>query len=37
MKRVFGFTFAVFVMGSVAVLFLFHRTDKQGGVNASGC
>ena len=30
MKRVFGFTFAVFVMGSVAVLFLFHRTDKQG-------
>ncbi len=30
MKRVFGFTFAVFVMGSVVVLFLFHRTDKQG-------
>ncbi|WP_411130638.1 hypothetical protein [Weissella confusa] len=30
MKRVFGFTFAVLVVGSVAVLFLFHRTDKQG-------
>lgn len=30
MKRVFGFTFAVLVAGSVAVLFLFHRTDKQG-------
>ncbi|MBJ7687917.1 hypothetical protein HAU32_02845 [Weissella confusa] len=30
MKKVFGFTFAVFVMGSVVVLFLFHRTDKQG-------
>ncbi len=30
MKRVFGFTFAVLVVGSIAVLFLFHRTDKQG-------
>ena len=30
MKRVFGFTFAVLAVGSVAVLFLFHRTDKQG-------
>ncbi|MBJ7648980.1 hypothetical protein [Weissella confusa] len=30
MKRVFGFTFAVFVMGCIAILFLFHRTDKQG-------
>jgi hypothetical protein len=30
MKRVFGFAFAVLVMGSVAVLVLFQCTDKQG-------
>lgn len=35
MKRVFGFTFAVLVVGSVAVLFLFHRTDKQGALTRS--
>lgn len=35
MKRGFGFAFAVFVVGSVAVLFLFHRTDKQGALMRS--